>query len=359
MNKSLKVIHVYPAKGGVAVYAKVVSSIYKQQNILVEDIVVSNRADIAGVLRKLNANVDCIYHFEIGAGDSAVFAIARKALKSFPARHITTVHDTGEFVRHPLDNRFAYSDSSYVRLAGKLIRKALSITTGGFIRARYLASKKVTTVYLRKDLAEITGAEYLPQSVYAQGALSVRQKTKKPEVIGYSGYWGLGKGLETVVEAWKMHNFSNFRLIVSGGTAERDDSYSAGMRAALRALDPQPELPGFVDDIDAFLLSLSVLLLPYWPELPSGTSAMALRAAELGVPIIASSTPALKEQLGEGPIYIEPKNAEALVSALKSLEKNWNTIQENASQLSTRINSDHSWKTVGKRLSEIIERANA
>lgn len=357
MKSKPVIIHIYPDKGGVFVYSQVISNIYRQEDIKVVDFVIGSNDKISAIVDKLVGYPDAIYHFEAGAGDSKILAIARKTLDSSRHKQIMTIHDTGQFVRHPIDNRFTRSEKRAVRVGGKLIRKGLSVVVGGFIRANYLASSRVVAVYLRKDIAGVTGSEYLPQPVYAQGALSVRKITKKPKVIGYGGYWGQYKGLETIIEAWKTGNFKNFKLIVSGGTAEKTDNYSIAIRKDLLSLTPKPELPGFVKDLDTFLLGLSVLLLPYWPELPSGTSAMALRAAELGVPIIASNTPALKEQLGDGPLYIEPKSTEALINALKILDHKWDRIQKAALQLSKRINDDHSWLTVGKRLIEIIEKA--
>lgn len=357
MSKTQQIVHIYPAEGGVARYAEVISKIYKQQGFEVVDVAIGTDDQVGDLVTKVAQYADAICHFEAGAGDSKVLAVARKTLQGSTHKQIMTIHDTGQFVRHPLDNQWAHSEVRPLRLVGKLARKALSVILGGFIRESYLASDKVVVVYLRQDLAEATGRAYLPQPVYTQGALSVRKATKTPQVIGYGGYWGQYKGLETIIEAWKDNDFTAYKLIVAGGTAEKGDSYSRAIREELLSLNPQPELPGFVDDIDKFLLGLSVLLLPYWPELPSGTSAMALRAAELGVPIIASDTPALKEQLGDGPTYIESKSSQSLAQAIESLNGNWDKIQANALQLSERINKEHSWKSVGEQLVKIVEKA--
>lgn len=357
MKNKPTIVHVFPNSGGIFVYSQVISSIYKQQGFTVVDYAVSPDDSTSMVTNNILMHPEAVCHFEAGAGDSKILAIARNVLARSPGKQIMTVHDTGQFVRHPLDNRFVRSRSKVIRFVGKAVRKALSVLVGKRLRLRYLSSPKVVPVYLRKDLAQAAGAEYLPQPVYTQGSLSTRKPTKTPTVIGYGGYWGQYKGLETIIEAWQTGKFKKYKLVVSGGTAEKTDGYSVAIRRALLALSPKPELPGFVDDLDAFLLSLSVLLLPYWPELPSGTSAMAMRAAELGVPIIASDTPALEEQLGpKGPVYIEPKNTNALVEALIALDTNWDTIQKDAMQLSARINKDHSWQAVGRRLGEIIQK---
>ena len=358
MKNKPTVLHVFPDKGGVFICSQVVSKIYVEQGMEVVDVIVAPSDNTSSVVNQLNRYPNAIYHFEAGAGDSKILAIARRTLKSSRHKQIMTVHDTGQFVRHPLDNRFTRSKNGLVKITGKFIRKTLSVLLGKRIRVAYLSSNNVVPVYLRKDLAQVAGAEYLPQPVYTQGVLITRKPTNKPTVVGYGGYWGQYKGLETIIQAWQTGKFKNYKLIVSGGTAEENDSYSVAIRKALLALRPKPELPGFVEDLDKFLLSLSILLLPYWPELPSGTSAMAMRAAELGVPIIASDTPALSEQLGDkGVTYIEPKNTGALVKALEDLESNWDKIQKDALQLSKRINQDHSWKTVGKRLIDIVEKA--
>ena len=83
---------------------------------------------------------------------------------------------------------------------------------------------------------------------------------------------------------------------------------------------------------------------------------MAMRAAELGVPIIASDTPALKDQLGpEGAAYVTPKDAEALASALEAFLSQPDTAIKRAKLNQKHIFADHSWTRVGTDLKTIVE----
>jgi len=335
-------------------YAQVISEIYRQQGFIVEDIPVAHDQDISSMMSRLSTKKG-IFHFEVGAGDSAVFGIARKLLKKTSIQQVMTIHDTGQFIRHPISNSWTRSNSVIVRFAGKLIRKATSMVFGGHIRNVYLASNKVTVVYLRPDLAAKDNAWYLPQPMYHKVPSPPRKKTKQLTRAAFSGFWGQYKGLETIIEAWELGNVDGVELVIEGDVAEETDGYAKDIKRRLEGLRPVPELVGRARDLDAFLKSLSVLMVVYWPELPSGTSSMSLRAAELGIPIIASTTPALKEQLGEGPVYISPKDPQALREALISMQKDWDSVQQAALDLQVRIIHDHSWQAVGKSLNKLID----
>ena len=226
---------------------------------------------------------------------------------------------------------------------------------------QYLGNKLVTRMYLRADLAR-EGGVYLPQPLYRKEIPVTRKYSESLSRVGFSGYWGYGKGVETLIEAWRNKELNKFQLVIAGAAAFAHDSYSIALRQRIRREVPSAEVPGMIPDqmLEQFITGLDLLILPYWPGLPNGTSAMALRAAELGTPIIASDLPALRQELGEnGAIYIEPKDPLALTKAILRAHAQWPLMQVRARNLQISLQEEHGWSTVGQRLTDIIQQISS
>lgn len=358
------IIYVRPDKGGIADYGKQIEAIYAQQGITLEKVLVSRDSNPRQLLEELKSKDATIYHFEIGAANDTVFQLSRQLRRSTNAVIVSTLHDPGVLVWHPIRVSLVESKTHLISLIGKVWRKLIDLTVGQVVLNQYRADTRIKKVYLQKSLVTKPSSYYLPQPTYHSERPKVRITSKVPRTIGFAGFWGANKGLETLIEAWdkldKKAN-PNLKLVVAGGTAVADEAYDKSMRAQLTKLTPKPDLPGFVadDQLDSFLQSLSVLTLPYWPELPSGTSAMGMRAAELGIPIIASDVPALRSLLGpDGAVYVEPKSSDSLRVAIEALANKWSGVQNQANQTQQRIFAEHSWPAVGKILTDIITKSS-
>jgi glycosyltransferase involved in cell wall biosynthesis len=358
MDANEMIIYIRPASGGIASYAEQIEAIYHQQGLSLETVSVAPETDLGRLVYELSSRPASLYHLEIGAGDGLIFELSRRLLKASPKPQLVTVHDPGVVVQHPIAVRVAASSSAPVRFVGKVLRKLAATTLGRSRIRRWLNSPRLTKLYLRPDIAETTtNAYYLPHPTFHPQQPEPTKHAAIPQRLGFGGYWGLGKGLETLAEAWsKVDPSTGLSLTIAGAGAAPNDPYDAKLRAQLKALPNPPALPGFIaGQLDAFLTGLDVLILPYWPTLPSGTSGMALRAAELGVPIVASSIPALTTLLGpNGAIYVEPQNAPALSAAILKLTTDWSTIKERADRSQEAIFAAHSWKVVGAQLQGII-----
>jgi glycosyltransferase involved in cell wall biosynthesis len=358
MSQPRHVAHFQPASGGIADYAAQIEVIYKQRGYRLTTYTASEHTNVAAVTATVAQSPVDLCHFEIGAADGIQLAISRRLLRLQPdLPQLLTIHDSGIIVRHPLPVRAAASPNAGLRLGGKLARKALSQTLGPALLRRHLAHPQIAIIYLRADLATPPGSYFLPQPTYHQHRPPAPKKSSA--TVGFGGFWGTGKGIETLLTAWAQVSPDNngLRLILGGDAGTSNDPYAAAIRKQAGALQPPVELPGFTpaDQLDAFVRSLGVMILPYWPGLPNGTSAMAMRAAELAVPIIASDVPALRSLLGaDGAFYVPPKDPVRLAAAIREFAANPKPFVARAATLQRRIYAEHGWETVGRRLQEIV-----
>ncbi|HEY6736296.1 MAG TPA: glycosyltransferase family 4 protein [Candidatus Saccharimonadia bacterium] len=361
------ILHVGPAKHGIAAYDLQIDQIYRQQGFAVEPVLVDDDTAVREVVRqlagRLAAQPEAVCHFEIGSGDQPILAMSRALLAQTGRPQLVTIHDPGVVVKHPLAVPGTLHTQRAVALPAKAVRNTLSATVGKRLLASYLADRRIVRSYLRPDLAESQSGTYIPQPTYHPELPAVPAGHSGSLRIGFGGYWGLGKGLETLLDAAEEvlsdDPRPDMRLVVGGGTSGPHNAYAEGLRQRARQVDPQAELPGFVDDdaLDSWLQSLDVLVLPYWPELPNGTSAMAMRAAELAVPIIASNTKALSGQLGpDGASYVTPKDTPALVAALRAFIADPEAARRRAVATQQHIFAGHNWAVVGRALSAYVQK---
>jgi glycosyltransferase involved in cell wall biosynthesis len=349
----LQIVYIRPARGGIADYGLQIEAIYRQLGYAPKVITVGNSESPRSQVQKLTQLKPDLYHFEIGASSGNLFELSRQLLRRTEVPQLATIHDPGVVVWSPYFVAGTMSASSLNRFMSKVYRKALVSLLGRARIQNYLDNPKLTKLYLRPDCATGARSYYLPQPTYHQNP--VKPPTEhRPTTVGFGGFWGKPKGLETLLDAWELPNsHPGLRLVVGGSTADAEDSYARAIKQRLSDMAGPITITGFVanEELDPFLQSLGVLVLPYWPELPNGTSAMAMRAAELAVPIIASDVPALRQQLGdEGARYVRPKDATELAAAIKELAEDPEPFRKRALATQSRLFADHNWDAVGKSL---------
>jgi glycosyltransferase involved in cell wall biosynthesis len=211
-----------------------------------------------------------------------------------------------------------------------------------------------TIFCMNPSIEQIEGepARYLPFPVYHPERPVAAFRVSAVPRVGYSGYWDEAKGVGTLVEAIRLlqQRGVSAEYIVSGAGTRSDDPYVARMRGELQAIDAGAQTPGFIADteLDAFIASLDLLVIPYWRAVPGSASAAAARGMEMGVPIVASRTPALVSQLGEeGAFYAEPENPASLASAIEQALVDRGRARRIAEQNQAKVFERNSWERVG------------
>ncbi|MBU3964978.1 glycosyltransferase family 4 protein [Patescibacteria group bacterium] len=120
-------------------------------------------------------------------------------------------------------------------------------------------------------------------------------------------------------ELAKQENQPHYQLVLAGKEGWLSDEVEEMTQAFRLAKDviltgyiPPEDLNGLYQDADLFLFP------PFYEEFGSP----ALEAMAIGVPVIASKTPALIETLGDAAMFIEPEDAQKWARAVVELAQN-------------------------------------
>jgi len=356
----VRVLHVRPSRGGIAAYGQVVTELYRHAGIAVQALDAPDDWSASRVVRAVDAHHTDVVHFEIGVAHASLLWASRRLLRTGDSRtQIVTIHDPGLVVRATAGPGPA--GPRPLRYAAKVARAIADVTVVRVLIANWRRDEAVVKVYLRPDLGDGPGSHYLPPPTFHRSPGLVSKLPESPSAklrVGFAGYWGREKGLETLIEARRLLGPQDrLEFMLAGGAPTGTDPFVAAMRREALRVDPGVLLPGFFadDQLDATIAGLNALVLPYWPELPSGTSAMAMRAAECGVPVIAGDTPTLRGLLGDSAVYVRPKDAGALAAAIASFLEDPAPFFKNAEALKHRVFRDHGWDEVSRRLSAILD----
>jgi glycosyltransferase involved in cell wall biosynthesis len=356
----MKLLYLRPSFGGIHDYGRSILRILKASvpgaDIVAETIGWGHFELLPGLWRGLGWSLrrrDAVY-VELGWLDLRMFWGVWMVTKLRPrTRLLITIHDSHDVVRGP----FAF------KLLARLPRPVSSIVNRGTWALNRALGRRLVRGVLRSadtifcmnpstDQIEGRPARYLPFPVYhAERPVAASRVPAVPRV-GYTGYWDEAKGVGTLVEAIRLlkQRGVSAEYIVSGAGTRPDDPYVARMRRELQAIDAGVRTPGFIadDELDAFIASLDLLVIPYWRAVPGSASAAAARGMEMGVPVVASRTHALVSQLGEkGAFYAEPENPASLASAIEQALVDRGSARRIAEQNQTRVFEQNSWERVG------------
>lgn len=352
------VLHCYPDSGGVGLYAESQRPVYQ----LLKDFTVATRgwpddASPQSVVDHVRQARPAIVHFEIGSNQASLYKASRTLLQTNPEiKQVVTVHDPQIVVLHPSGWQLP-SGLSPQLLPRKIARLVLEKTINRSQLRGWLQSKKIQFITLRPRA--LVGATYLPQLPYYKPSVSSKPVPKAPLRVGFVGYWGESKGIGTLLDAWQL-GISPFEatLTLYGDSFVPHDSYAAAIKQqAERQGVTLAGVPARTVDLTKAIRGLDIVVLPYWPENPAGVSAVAMRVAELGVPVIASRTPQLVEVLSDLATYYKPAKSErALHTQLETVIKNYAPALKQAQRLQKKLYEERSPRVVSERLEGIFHK---
>lgn len=149
---------------------------------------------------------------------------------------------------------------------------------------------------------------------------ATRQRYGIPEdalLIGFVGRLVKEKGLGELAQAWSSIRESEPRahLLLAGTLDGEDDAIPPEMVAALRA-DARVHFAGDVSDIPPVYAAMDIVALPTYRE---GFSNVALEAAGMALPIVASRVPGCTDAVEDGltGTLVAPRDPAALATALE------------------------------------------
>lgn len=233
-----------------------------------------------------------------------------------PCPTVVTIHDVS-FMAHP-----EWFPRRELRLMRRLIplsaRRATRIVTGSAHAADEISR------YLRVPRAKISVIPYglspAPRPIARNGAQAL-----VAERYGLSGRFVLAvgllqprKNLPRLLEAFAQiaPAHPDVQLAVVGATGWGNEPFHA--RLAELALGDRVVLCGRVPDDDLWLLYRAAALLAY-PSLYEGFGLPPLEAMACGTPVVASSTTAIPEVIGEAAVLCDPLDVAAMAAAMASV----------------------------------------
>lgn len=135
-------------------------------------------------------------------------------------------------------------------------------------------------------------------------------------VVGFVGRLVRDKGVVELAEAWlRLREGAPGLHLLLVGPAEREDAVPVEVLAALRA-DPRVHLTGHARDTPRLYAAMDVVALPTYRE---GFPNVALEAAAMGLPIVATSVPGCTDAVRDGVTgtLVPARDAGALAGALR------------------------------------------
>lgn len=341
-----------PSTGGISDYARTKAKILQNSEVELTVLRVSETRFplLSGWLFQHSVKNDYqIIEIELGANQRRLFWAAFFLKNRIKKPLVVTIHDPGVII----DRLFRYSS---LRQAPRplpgiedRIAKLLHSLVGEKLIDHFLRGARIIFC-LNKAITEIKGNSviYIPQPVYHNTCVPKDTSTRLR--VAYLGYWSPSKGIGALTEAFikLVSEFPGAEFVIAGSGGGSKDTYEAHIRKLASRNGAAIQLPGFIADneLDHFLSSLGVFILPYTADVPGGASAMLMRAQELGTPLIVSDTPSLRAQiLTDGVTFVQPNDPEKLYEAIKNVLNNYRDYLAGAAKEQQSIYVMHGWDT--------------
>ncbi len=210
-----------------------------------------------------------------------------------------------------------------------------------------LAREKVSVIPLAPGPQFRAGLDGVPEVPEKYG---VRQ----PYVL-FVGTLEPRKNLITLVRAFAALPGSLLRetqLVLCGRRGWKNEDLTAEI--ARLQLESKVRITGYVSDADLPALYRSAAVFVY-PSLYEGFGLPPLEAMASGVPVIASTAPALTEVLGDAAVRVDPFDIELLSQALKGLLTSSSMREEYRQKGLTHVQG-FSWEAVADRTYAIYQK---
>ncbi len=238
------------------------------------------------------------------AGRPDIFHVSNQIRRNLPRTRITaTIYDLTVWTMPELHT--AANVQADRSAASAVFKKAVSLiaisenTRQDAIRFLRIPEERITTIHCGIADAYFDAAP---------------RPSEKPYVL-YTGTIEPRKNVDTLLDAWSAMRFRNeFDLVIIGSpgwhceqTLARLNSGTAGVRYL--GYIPESDLPGWTAGAVGFI----------YPSLYEGFGLPVGQAMAAGVPVITSNTSCLPEVAGGGALYVDPRSAAELRSALERL----------------------------------------
>jgi glycosyltransferase involved in cell wall biosynthesis len=161
------------------------------------------------------------------------------------------------------------------------------------------------------------------------------------------------KGLRYLVEAMPavLERSPDAHLLVAGGgplEAElRDLAAARGVAGAVAFAGVRRDVPTLLAAADVFVL----------PSLWEGAAGALVEAMGLGVPVVVTDDPALREIAGDSAVYSPPRDPGAIAAAVAAVGRDLEAARTRARDAVARVRSQHDIAANTRRLEAVYDEA--
>ncbi|MDA0208174.1 MAG: glycosyltransferase family 1 protein [bacterium] len=232
---------------------------------------------------------------------------------------VSTIHDIA-FIEHPdvytflgrLRQKWAIRRA--LRCAKKIITVSFS-TQADLMKHYSISHERVQVIPLAVDASRFC----LPEETVTS---AMRQyDVKKGQYFFTVGRVEKKKNIQRLVEAfiaYKRRTSNNVKLIIAGSPGYGYDEI-VSIASAAKCKDDICFL-GYVPDADVEALMCGAKAYVF-PSVYEGFGIPSLEAMAAGIPLIASSIPAIREVAGNAAIYFDPERIEGILHAFEVLDE--------------------------------------
>jgi len=266
----------------------------------------------------------------------------------FPGPAVVTVHDLGYVyfpTAHPgLTRRYLeWSTRHSVQRATRII--ADSLTTAHDLAAHYgVSENKINLIYPGVD-------ESLSRHTEPSKLAAMRARYGLPEhYLLFIGTLQPRKNIARIVQGyvrWRSAQKNpGVSLVVAG---PKGWLYDPGWVEGVEGVT----LPGYIDDDDIAALYSGALGLVF-PTLYEGFGFPVLEAMRCGTPVITSSTSSLPEVAGDAAILVNPRDVDAIASAIGKLVSD-DALRQNLIDKGYQQAQRFTWRQTAEQTLQVLE----
>ncbi len=275
----------------------------------------------------------------------------------YPGKFVVTIHDIihhlypGKKKAHLL-HRFAYRlvINSAVRRAAKIIAVSQG-TRQDIVKTFHIEPEEIAVIYEGVD-------ERFFQRVPLSKIQEIKEKYEISEpYLLFVGVWRQYKNLPRLAQAFDIikdrQGFSG-QLVLAG---KIDPFYPEIRRAVLGTKFAQDiKALGYVSDEDLLALYQGAAAFVL-PSLIEGFGLIGAEAQASGVAVVASDIPVLREVLGEGAMYFNPKNVGDIAEKISTV------LSDNELRLKLELNGlarvkKYTWEEAARKTLKVYEMAD-
>lgn len=257
-------------------------------------------------LRKQYSVIQCQQMF----GSAMAGLIAKRLLRKPVVVRVTSTGALGEV-------------ASLRAMRGSETRRKQLLSVDRWVALTRLMKDEIASIGVARERVAVipNSAEILPRPWFEPGVHEEhRRKLALPDapIALYSGRLSSEKGLDTLLDAWKLvvAQLPAARLLIVGaGGAFRNVEPQLREQRARLGLEDAVEFRGHVDNVADYLRACDVFVLPTRTE---GMSNSLVEAMAAGVPIVTSDIPSHAGVIDHGAeaLLVKPDDAAALAQSL-------------------------------------------